>query len=172
MESKIRKFTMTAINTLVLVFTAGDLIADFGDGSSYLHLGTEIALLILSSFAIWLIWQENLKLSGHAKGLTSDLYSAQKDAARWRHETESLIGGLSQAIDSQFITWQLTSAQKDVGFFLLKGLSLKEAATIRGTSERTVRQQAQEIYLKSGVTGRAEFAAYFLEDLLAPKSTT
>jgi len=36
---------------------------------------------------------------------------------------------------------------------LLKGLSLKEIATVRGTGERTVREQARAVYRKAGLTG-------------------
>ena len=32
--------------------------------------------------------------------------------------------------------------------------------------ERTVREQARSLYRKSGLTGRADLAAFFLEDLL------
>ena len=51
---------------------------------------------------------------------------------------------------------------------LTKGLSLKEVATVRATSERTVRAQARSLYAKAGLTGRAALSAFFLEDLLAP----
>ncbi len=36
-------------------------------------------------------------------------------------------------------------------------------------SERTVRQHAIAVYSKSGLAGRAELAAFFLEDLLLPQ---
>jgi len=49
---------------------------------------------------------------------------------------------LTQVISHQFDDWQLTTSEKDVGWLLLKGLSLKEIAAIRETLEKTVRQQA------------------------------
>jgi DNA-binding NarL/FixJ family response regulator len=49
---------------------------------------------------------------------------------------------------------------------LLRGLSHKEIAALRGTSEAAVRQQAHIAYDKAGLKGRAAFCAYFLEDLL------
>ena len=49
---------------------------------------------------------------------------------------------------------------------LLKGLSFREIAAVRQTREKTVRQQASAIYGKSGLEGRHEFAAWFLEDFL------
>ena len=53
-------------------------------------------------------------------------------------------------------------------FLLLKGLSLKEIADIRHTTEKTARAQSGSIYAKSGLSGRSELAAFFLEDLLVP----
>jgi DNA-binding NarL/FixJ family response regulator len=55
-----------------------------------------------------------------------------------------------------------------VALLLLKGLSLKEIAAVRATSERTIRAQARSVYSKAGLTGRASLSAFFLEDLLAP----
>ncbi|MCB0404776.1 MAG: response regulator transcription factor [Bdellovibrionales bacterium] len=79
-----------------------------------------------------------------------------------------MLQGLSTAVDQQFTAWGLTPAEKMVGRLLLKGLSLKEAAEVRQTSERTVRQQAQELYRKASIGGRAELSAFFFEDFLLP----
>jgi hypothetical protein len=38
-----------------------------------------------------------------------------------------------------------------------------------GRRERTVRQHGVVVYQKSGLAGRAELAAYFLEDLMLPE---
>ena len=72
---------------------------------------------------------------------------------------------MGQAIEDQFRQWRLTGAEIDVAGLMLKGMSLKEIAIARDTSEATIRQQAQAIYRKSGLSGRAELAAYFLESL-------
>ena len=48
-------------------------------------------------------------------------------------------------------------------------LSFKEAAAVRDTSERTVREQARSLYKKAGLAGRSELSAFFLEDLLLPR---
>lgn len=72
------------------------------------------------------------------------------------------------AIDRQFERWGLFAAEREVALLLLKGLSHKEVASARETSERTVRQQALAVYRKAGLSGRAELAAFFLEDLLLP----
>lgn len=50
----------------------------------------------------------------------------------------------------------------------MKGRSHKQIAYATGRSERTVRQHAVAVYQKSGLNGRAELAALFLEDLSLP----
>jgi DNA-binding NarL/FixJ family response regulator len=52
---------------------------------------------------------------------------------------------------------------------LLKGYGHKEIAGLTGRSERTVRQHAGAAYEKAGLAGRAELAAYFLNDLMLPE---
>jgi DNA-binding NarL/FixJ family response regulator len=43
---------------------------------------------------------------------------------------------------------------------------MKEIAGVRKVKEKTVRQQATQIYAKSGYAGRHELAAHFIEDLI------
>jgi DNA-binding CsgD family transcriptional regulator len=100
--------------------------------------------------------------------LVRDLDVARIQGRQWRDETRALLEGLGAAIDRQFSTWKLTEAERDVGLLILKGLSLKEIAAARVTSERTIRAQARSIYAKAGLSGRAALSAFFLEDLLAP----
>lgn len=78
-------------------------------------------------------------------------------ASRAPVETNKIAGPLQQ--------WGLSAAEVDIAWMILKGLPFKEIAVARGTSERTVRQQAQSIYRKSGLPNRTEFSAHFLEDL-------
>lgn len=46
---------------------------------------------------------------------------------------------------------------------------MKDIAALRETSERTVRQQSLAVDRRAGLSGRAELAAFFLEDLLVPE---
>ncbi|MBW2360836.1 MAG: helix-turn-helix domain-containing protein [Deltaproteobacteria bacterium] len=86
----------------------------------------------------------------------------------WRARATRLLHGLGSEIDSQFERWSLTPMERQVALLLLKGLGHKEAASVLDRSERTVRQHAVSVYRKSGLAGRAELAAFFLEDLLLP----
>jgi DNA-binding CsgD family transcriptional regulator len=70
-------------------------------------------------------------------------------------------------MDQQFQAWGMTAAEREVGLLILKGLSHKEIAALRATTDATVRQQAQAIYRKAGLPGKTAFSAYFLDDLFA-----
>jgi DNA-binding NarL/FixJ family response regulator len=63
------------------------------------------------------------------------------------------------------------SAEQRAVFVLraVEGLSYKEIAEARTTAEHTVRNQALAIFRKAGLAGRAEMAAFFIEDLLMPR---
>ncbi|BDU73595.1 helix-turn-helix transcriptional regulator [Mesoterricola silvestris] len=101
--------------------------------------------------------------------LAGDLAASRDEARRWQGEASELLRGLSQAIDQQFDRWGLSPAEREIALLLLKGLSTREIGALRETREATVRQQAQGIYKKGGLLGRAELSAFFLEDLLVPK---
>lgn len=75
-------------------------------------------------------------------------------------------GDLARVIARQFDAWGLTPAERDVGLLALKGLDVAEIARLRGAAAGTVRAQLARIYAKAGVSGRAQFAAWFVEDLL------
>ena len=71
----------------------------------------------------------------------------------------------------RLMSGELTAAERDVAGLILKGMSLKDIALARDTSAATIRQQAQSVYRKAGLTGRAELSAYFLEDLFNVRET-
>lgn len=150
------------------VFVASDLVSDAQAGGSFRHLLTEMVLLAF--FIIGLIYSvaEGFKLKKRNAEITKSLDQANAEARTWKANHEKLIQGLSQAIDEQFLKWNLTHSEKDVALLLIKGLSHKEIANLRNASEKTVRTQATAIYQKSGLAGRSELAAFFLEDLLSP----
>ena len=101
-------------------------------------------------------------------GLRADLDAARVQGDAWRERMRGPMADLAEAVRRQFADWNLSDAEQDIAFLLLKGLSLKEIATIRETHENTVRQQAAAIYRKAGLEGRSALAAFFFEDMLAP----
>lgn len=80
---------------------------------------------------------------------------------------EAARGAFSDLVRRQFQLWALTPAERDVGLLALKGMDVAEIAQARGAATGTVRAQLARIYAKAGVAGRTQFAAFFVEDLLA-----
>ena len=126
-----------------------------------------VSLVALSVVPVLLVYRL-LLVYKHQQALVRDLDAARMQGRQWRDETRALLNGLGEAIDRQFLSWKLTAAEREVGLLILKGMSLKEIAAMRVTSERTIRAQARSIYAKAGLSGRAALSAFFLEDLLAP----
>lgn len=101
------------------------------------------------------------------QSLRADLEIVGAQRERWREELALHLRAVGDGIRRQFEAWRLTRAEQDVAMLLLKGLSHKEIARLRRTSEATVRQQAMALYQKAGLVGRADLSAFFLDDLLA-----
>jgi len=140
---------------------------DLGVGDLLLELIGIVPVVLTSVGVVLLIRVTQRQREEHLE-VIRDLELARAQGRRWRTEARTYLNGLGEAIETQFSRWNLTEAEREVALLLLKGLSLKEVATVRAVSERTVREQARSIYSKAGLTGRAALSAFFLEDLLAP----
>ena len=69
-------------------------------------------------------------------------------------------------LQERFDAWGLTPSERDVALFAIKGMSTAEIATLRATSEGTVKAQTNAIYRKAGVSGRSQLLSLFIEDLM------
>ncbi len=148
-----------SIATLIVV----DLILDSNEGVNWTHVGIELLVLLAASAGVGFLWHRLAQSR-------TDLAEAIVEAEQWRQESQEAIRGLGVAIKKQFTRWNLTRAEAEVGLLLLKGLSHKEIANARETTERTAREQARALYRKSGLPGRSTLSAFFLEDLLLEQS--
>ena len=141
---------------IVAILVGADLVADAGSGADLGHLGTDAAATVLALVgSVWFYRYHR---------------AAKREAWAWRTQAEQLLAGVGNAVEGQFDAWQLSPAEAEVALLLLKGLSFKEVAAVRETSERTSREQARAVYKKADVAGRAELSAWFIEDLLPPAS--
>lgn len=85
----------------------------------------------------------------------------------------SKIEDFQAYVHQNFEKWNFTKTESEIAFLILKGLSLRDIAQKRGTTETTTRQQALSLYKKADVDGRHQLSAYFLEHLLtAPAVAT
>lgn len=149
-------------------------VATEEDGFSGLELlleALELLLTIAAAGGLTLLAGRMHAQHQEKMTLIRDLDAARREGEGWRKQVQSHLAGLGAAIEEQFGEWALTGAEREVALFMLKGFTHKEIAALRGTSEATVRQQARSAYEKSGLSGRAAFCAFFLEDLLPARRT-
>jgi len=154
---------------VVVLLTAQDLIEDINQANNWYYVLADVAYMAVIMWLLLYLWRHTpLTLKKRNLMLTQEVIKHHKDAEKWSQKSQALLSGLSKVINEQMDLWCLSQAEKQIGLLILKGLSLKEIATIRNTSEKTVRQQAAQVYNKAGVGNRAELSAFFLEDLLLP----
>ena len=169
--------TSIVLFALIAALMATDTAIEYRRGVPMALQSFEGVIFLFALFGIAFHWRGLLDARRESKRLNHELAAAREeatrlsaDAERWNREAQDALRGLGQAIDRQFDRWSLTAAEREVALLQLKGLRHKEIATVRQTSERTVRQQALSIYRKSGLNGRTDLAAFFLEDLLLPST--
>lgn len=161
---------------VIALLVGVDLALDLRDGARPAHVVAEALGAALAFGGAVAVGRKVRRVSRESADLDAALDEERRSAAQWRADAvrfrkgaEGAVAGLAAAIDAEFERWSLSPAEKAVGLLLLKGLSHKEIAELRGVSDRTVRQQARTLYAKAGLGGRADLAAYFLEDLLSPE---
>ncbi|MBI3400698.1 MAG: response regulator transcription factor [Acidobacteria bacterium] len=172
--------TSIALFALIAVLMATDLTIEYRIKNEPLSLqGFELIIFVLALAGFAFHWRQMVTARRRSQQLDRELAEARAevtrwsaDAKRWNQEAQAVLQGLGQAIDRQFDRWGLTPAEREVALLQLKGLRHRAIAELRQTSERTVRQQALAVYRKSGLNGRSDLAAFFLEDLLLPASTS
>ncbi len=159
----------------VTVFAIADLASDWHSETSVRHLVLEAGIAVAGLIGMLKIAQHlrhaivaRRQAQALAADLSQRLLQSQVEADRWRADAADALRSVRLAIDNQLTRWGLTVTEQEVAMLLLKGLSHKEIAGIRNTSDATARQHATAIYRKSGLSGRNDLAAFFLEDLLVP----
>lgn len=164
------RWMLTALLGAIAVGGAVDLVLDNPTTLWSLHVLFETAMLLLSLGAVaylWIGWREASRKVARTQSVL-EAHASERDA--WRARAEKILRGLGEEIDRQLKDWDLTPVERETALMLLKGFGHKEIAALQQKSERTVRQHAVAIYRKSGLSGRAELSAFFLEDLLLPAS--
>jgi DNA-binding CsgD family transcriptional regulator len=169
MDVRLRWILAVALVSIIVGGTA-DLLMDHPETWFSVHVLFETSMIagaMLMATTLWLGWWR----SAHsAVSLRATLEANEAERDEWKASAQTALDGLGRAIDAQFIAWRLTPTEREVALMLLKGLGHKEIAARTERSERTVRQHAGVIYDKSGLGGRAELAAYFLQDLMLPET--
>lgn len=165
-KTQAKETILILIFAIVMAASGADLVADLSHGASVEHVTKEAVIVVMSLFAIaWMLLglrQQKLEI----RVLKDELEGMEKPQMSPKKYVLDARKNLGSVVSQQFSEWKLTDSEANVGWLLLKGLSLKEIAIVRNTLEKTVRQQASSIYKKSGVQGRHAFSAWFIEDIL------
>jgi DNA-binding CsgD family transcriptional regulator len=160
---------LTAVLLVIVVSGTVDLYLDAPDRWLSFHVVYEVALIVGSLATTAILWIRWTRAERSLSTTRRALHERQAERDAWRASAERALLGLGAAIDDQLSRWGLTAAEREVALLMLKGKSHKAIAYETGRSERTVRQHAVTVYQKSGLSGRAELAAFFLEGLVLPE---
>lgn len=153
---------------LIAVLTTLDIVVDLASGTTVLHVLIESLLVLAATVGAIYFWSRLRTALSEERRLKRDLKKVREETAHWQEEQRELLANLQIAIEKQFTKWDLSPTEKEIAFYLLKGLSLKEIAELRSSTTPSVKQQAYVLYHKAGLAGRAELSAHFLGGLLQP----
>jgi DNA-binding CsgD family transcriptional regulator len=162
------RILLAAALTLIIVGGTIDLILDQPSTWLSFHVIFEVGMVVsglVMATALWMGWRNAEAQAGELRASLA-MRNAERDA--WRSRAQVVLEGLGAAVQEQLIEWDLTRAEREVALLLLKGYSHKAIARTTGRNDQTARQHASSVYQKSGLAGRAELAAYFLEGLELP----
>jgi DNA-binding CsgD family transcriptional regulator len=150
----------------VVIASGADLAADVSHGAAAGHVLQEAGIMFIAFFGFcWMLFSL-VRSNNEIKELYQELDSIKSMPQPSSQQMIDAKRRLGEVILLQFAEWKLSKSEQEIGHLLLKGFSLKEISTLRGTAEKTIRQQASSIYKKAGVAGRHVFSAWFIEDLL------
>ncbi len=143
------------------LFILYDLVEDSLEHRGLFSAQTLIEAMML--LGLFVLVRSNLKRIGN---LETSLKTEKE-------RVNKLSGELSAHIQKQFNDWSLSSSEQEIAWLMIKGYAFAEIAEVRGVKDKTVRQQATNIYAKTDIGNRSEFSAWFIEDLLqaSEKST-
>jgi DNA-binding CsgD family transcriptional regulator len=164
------RILLLAVLLLIVVGGATDLTMDRPESWLSFHVLFEASLIggaLILALVLWVGWWRAEKAAGELRSTLQE-QRAERDA--WRRSARRALDGLGEAIHHQFLEWGLSEAEEEVALLLMKGHSHKSIAKQTARSPQTTRQHASAVYRKSGLAGRAELAAFFLEDLMLPGS--
>lgn len=167
-DGRALRLLLAVVLVATIVGGAIDLYLDAPESWRSAHVLYELLLIataLATSVVLWRGWWRSRRTLAEAQAALAS-HAAERQA--WRASAEAALADFAKAVDDRFVAWGLTPTERDIALRLLKGHSHKQVAFETGRSERTVRQHAVAVYHKSGLAGRAELSAFFLEDLLLP----
>lgn len=153
-------------SVLIAILAGADLAWDLRSGITFDHVFFTSALAVVAIVGAVYFANQLRTAWRKEKELRRRLEEKYAKTNEWHHEEGELLRNLNRALNRQFDKWEFSPTERDIALHLLKGLSLREIAILRGSTAGTVKQQAHMLYHKAGLSGRAELSAFFLGGLL------
>ena len=119
-----------------------------GNNAKIVEIGATLGLILGS-------------LMGGALAIT-----ARREMQRAKTAQRLTAGQFTDVVKEYFTKLDLTPAETEVAWYILKGMSISEIAELRQTREGTVKTQGTAIYKKAGVNGKSQLMSLLVEDLL------
>lgn len=149
-----------------------DITLDIHEKIEPKHLLVEALIFLVIFYIAYLFYRFYTLQQKTFVDVEKEFVESNSKIKYWQQQNKSLIDGLAKKIHEEFCQWKLTKAESEVALLIIKGFSLEDISKLRGTSERTIRDQAASVYSKAKLKNRIELSAYFLEDLLSPSEST
>ncbi len=143
-----------------------DIYDDYKKDSSIQHISIELLLSGLAMVTLLFLAKEWYRKNKQLKQAFQQINEQSETLHRQSQKLQQAKKDFQQNIKDQFKEWQLSQTEQATALLLIKGLSHAEIANIRSLQEKTIRQQASQIYQKADLPGRYALAAWFLEDFL------
>jgi ABC-type nickel/cobalt efflux system permease component RcnA len=104
--------TAIALFAVIAALIGFDITADYRSGTNTPHVMAEASVMVLALVGLVMFWRQFRRVQDHAEQLSVDLESAEREAQRFREEAREALRGLGEAIDHQFVRWELSPAER------------------------------------------------------------
>ena len=162
-DIKVKKLLRKLIppGILILILFLIDISFDIHQSIEPKHIAIELLIYIVAFYIGTIVYRFYKLEKKTIKDVQTNLSESNSEIKYWQEQNKALIEGLSKKIHEEFEKWGLSQAETHEALLIIKGFSLEEIASLRGTSERTIRDQAASVYRKAKLKNRIELSAYF-----------
>jgi DNA-binding CsgD family transcriptional regulator len=117
----------------------------------------------------WHVFKEALASFALLAGIGFETHYL-RNIFRRKASLERSVGLASSALETiiqdHFDLWKLTHSERDIAALLVKGLSIAEIASVRGSAEGTVKAHLNAIYRKANVRSRSDLMSTIMDTLV------